>query len=155
MAASPFLASTLWSPVAAELGFVDFPASTARATVLAKENANKPAKSSIERRIEVIAASLSKLGCPLFSCGAVLRNVEAGSCRELLFWDLQSSHSLRLIGQLRMPTLPFKLNQDRRHHIPRQQHKVTNWPAYEAGLRQRGSLTVWFTDEELGTQVEL
>jgi len=46
-----------------------------------------------------------------------------------------------------MPALPFKVNQDRRHHIPRQQHKVTNWPAYEAGLRQRGSLTVWFTDE--------
>jgi hypothetical protein len=43
--------------------------------------------------------------------------------------------------------LPFKLNQDRRHHIPRQNHKVTNWPAYEAGLRHRGSLTVWFTDE--------
>jgi Transposase DDE domain len=46
-----------------------------------------------------------------------------------------------------MPALPFKLNQDRRHHIPRQQRKVTNWPAYEVGLRQRGSLTVWFTDE--------
>ncbi len=46
-----------------------------------------------------------------------------------------------------MPTVPFKLNQDRRRHIPRQQHKVTNWPAYEAGLRQRGSLTVWFSDE--------
>src|ERR1700687_3926241 len=46
-----------------------------------------------------------------------------------------------------MPALPFKLNQDRRHHIPRRQHKVTNWPAYEAGLRPRGSLTVWFTDE--------
>jgi hypothetical protein len=45
-----------------------------------------------------------------------------------------------------MPVLPFKLNQARRHHIPRQQHKVTNWPAYEAGLRQRGSLTVWLTD---------
>jgi hypothetical protein len=42
--------------------------------------------------------------------------------------------------------VPFKLNQDRRHHIPRQQHKVTNWPAYDASLRQRGSLTVWFTD---------
>jgi len=26
----------------------------------------------------------------------------------------------------RMPALPFKLNQDRRHHIPRQRHKVTN-----------------------------
>jgi transposase len=46
-----------------------------------------------------------------------------------------------------MPAVPFKLNQDRRHHIPRQQHKVANWPAYEASLRQRGSLTVWFTDE--------
>src|SRR3982750_4679978 len=48
-----------------------------------------------------------------------------------------------------MPTLPFKLNQDRRHHIPRQQRKVTNWPAYDASLRQRGSLTVWFTDEAI------
>src|ERR687884_648934 len=46
-----------------------------------------------------------------------------------------------------MPALPFKLNQDRRRHIPRQAHKVTNWPAYDASLRQRGSLTVWFTDE--------
>jgi Transposase DDE domain len=43
--------------------------------------------------------------------------------------------------------LPFKLNQDRRHHIPRQRRKVTDWPAYEASLRQRGSLTVWFTEE--------
>ena len=48
-----------------------------------------------------------------------------------------------------MPALPFKLSQDRRHHIPRQTHKVTNWPAYEAGLRRRGSLTVWFTDEAI------
>ena len=42
--------------------------------------------------------------------------------------------------------MPFKPNQDRRHYIPRQKHKVINWPAYEAGLRQRGSLTVWFTE---------
>ncbi len=46
-----------------------------------------------------------------------------------------------------MPSVPFKLNQDRRHHIPRQKHRVTNWPEYDAGLRQRGSLTVWFTEE--------
>src|SRR5438093_9444430 len=45
--------------------------------------------------------------------------------------------------------LPFKLNQDRRHHIPRQRRKVTNWPAYDASLRQRGSLTVWFSDEAI------
>ena len=43
--------------------------------------------------------------------------------------------------------MPFKLSQDRRHHIPRQKHKVTNWREYDASLRQRGSLTVWFTAE--------
>jgi hypothetical protein len=45
--------------------------------------------------------------------------------------------------------VPFKLNQDRRHRIPRQKHKVTNWREYDASLRQRGSLTVWFTDEAI------
>jgi hypothetical protein len=35
---------------------------------------------------------------------------------------------------------------DRRHHIPKQRHRVTNWPAYDIALRQRGSLTVWFTE---------
>src|SRR3712207_6221262 len=46
-----------------------------------------------------------------------------------------------------MHALPFKLNQDRRHHIPKQKRKVTNWREYDAGLCQRGSLTVWFTDD--------
>src|SRR5947209_4300836 len=48
-----------------------------------------------------------------------------------------------------MPLVPFKLNQDRRHHIPRQHHKVTNWPDCEASLRQRDGLTVWFTEEAI------
>src|SRR5215208_1911715 len=48
-----------------------------------------------------------------------------------------------------MLPLPFKLNQAGRRHIPRQKRKVTNWPAYDASLRQRGSLTVWFTDEAI------
>ena len=46
-----------------------------------------------------------------------------------------------------IPILPFKLNQGRRHHIPKQKHRVLNSAAYDASLRQRGSLTVWFTDE--------
>src|SRR4051794_41743660 len=46
-----------------------------------------------------------------------------------------------------MPTLPFKLNQDRRHHIPEQKRRVTNWREYDESLRRRGSLTVWFSDE--------
>jgi hypothetical protein len=42
--------------------------------------------------------------------------------------------------------VPFKANAARRHHIPKQRHRVTNWAAYDAALRQRGSLTVWFTE---------
>src|SRR3954454_22121170 len=34
-----------------------------------------------------------------------------------------------------------------RHHIPKQRHQVTNWAEYDAALRARGSLTVWFTPE--------
>ena len=47
--------------------------------------------------------------------------------------------------------MPFKLNHDRRHHIPRQRHKVTNSAAYDEVLRQRGSLTVWFTEEAIAS----
>jgi len=43
--------------------------------------------------------------------------------------------------------MPFKANADRRHHIPKQRRRVTNWAEYDAALRQRGSLTVWFTEE--------
>ncbi len=30
-------------------------------------------------------------------------------------------------------------------------YRVRNWPEYEAGLRNRGSLTVWISEEELGS----
>ena len=43
-------------------------------------------------------------------------------------------------------SVPFKANADRRYHIPKQRHRVTNSATYDAALRQRGSLTVWFTD---------
>src|SRR3954462_2625932 len=46
-----------------------------------------------------------------------------------------------------MLAVPFKANAARRHRIPRQRHRVTNWAEYDAALLQRGSLTVWFTDE--------
>ena len=45
-----------------------------------------------------------------------------------------------------MPAVPFKAHAARRHHIPKQRHRVTNWAEYDAALRQRGSLTVWFTE---------
>ena len=45
--------------------------------------------------------------------------------------------------------MPFKANAARRHYIPKQRHRVTNWAEYDAGLRARGSLTVWFTPEAI------
>jgi hypothetical protein len=43
--------------------------------------------------------------------------------------------------------MPHKYNADRRHHIPRPKRRVTK--EYNEALRQRGSLTVWFTDEAI------
>ena len=45
------------------------------------------------------------------------------------------------------PLSPFEANADRRHRIPKQRHRVTNWAEYDAALRARGSLTVWFSEE--------
>ncbi len=45
--------------------------------------------------------------------------------------------------------MPFKANQDRRHRVPKQRHRVTNWTTYDAALRARGSLTVWFSEEAI------
>jgi Transposase DDE domain len=45
--------------------------------------------------------------------------------------------------------VPFKAKAACRRHIPKQQHRVTNWAEYDAGLRARGSLTVWFTAEAM------
>ncbi len=45
--------------------------------------------------------------------------------------------------------MPFKHHLKGRRHIPRQRHRVTHWRDYDAALRNRGSLTVWFSEEAL------
>jgi hypothetical protein len=50
----------------------------------------------------------------------------------------------RLLG-----SMPFKHNAARRHRIPRARYRVTNWPAYEVGLRRRGDLTFWLDEAAL------
>jgi hypothetical protein len=45
--------------------------------------------------------------------------------------------------------MPFKFHSKGRRHIPRQRHRVTNWREYDASLRNRGSLTIWFTPEAI------
>ena len=46
--------------------------------------------------------------------------------------------------------MPYKFNEGRRHKIPKASYRVTNWPAYEAALVRRGSLTMWLTEEAIG-----
>ena len=46
-------------------------------------------------------------------------------------------------------SMPNKHNDDRRHPIPKMSFKVQNWPEYEAGLRRRGSLTLWIEADAL------
>jgi len=45
--------------------------------------------------------------------------------------------------------MPDKHNANRRHPIPKMSFKVQNWPEYEAGLRRRGSMTLWIEDAAL------
>jgi transposase len=45
--------------------------------------------------------------------------------------------------------MPNKHNAPRRHHIPKMKFRVKNWAEYDAGLRRRGSLTLWVTPEVL------
>ena len=45
--------------------------------------------------------------------------------------------------------MPFKHHAARRHRIPRARYRVLNWPAYEAGLRRRGDLTLWLDQAAL------
>src|ERR1035437_8766689 len=45
--------------------------------------------------------------------------------------------------------MPNKHNASCRHHIPKMKFQVKNWAEYDAGLRRRGSLTLWITPEVL------
>jgi transposase len=41
--------------------------------------------------------------------------------------------------------MPYKVNERRRHKIPKARYHVKNWRDYDAALRRRGDLTVWVT----------
>jgi hypothetical protein len=48
-------------------------------------------------------------------------------------------------------TMPFKHNDSDRYHIGTMKFRITNWPEYEAGLCQRGNLTLWMTPEAVSS----
>jgi transposase len=45
--------------------------------------------------------------------------------------------------------MPYKVNQERRHRIPKAHYRVKNWRDYDAALCRRGDLTVWVTAEAI------
>lgn len=45
--------------------------------------------------------------------------------------------------------MPFKHNLSRRHKYPKARYKVTNWTAYNEALRNRGDVTIWFTEDAI------
>jgi hypothetical protein len=73
---------------------------------------------------------------------AIMFGVAKGPCCT----DWSGSVGERPLPWFPETPVPFKAHAARHHHIPKQRHRVTNWAKYEAALRQRGSLTVWFTE---------
>ena len=45
--------------------------------------------------------------------------------------------------------VPFKHKATRHHRILKARYRVINWPAYEAGLRRRGDMTIWMDEAAL------
>ena len=42
--------------------------------------------------------------------------------------------------------MPYKHSESRRHKFTKAKYKVTNWAQYNAALRRRGDITIWFTE---------
>src|SRR3954451_3508343 len=131
------------------------------AIVLAEGDVEHPVQSVLDRPMRadrfaengrIIATArqeIADLGLHLGCAVDAADGLDGHRGARIRLWCWEPIRHRRVSLPIRMRTVPFKLNQNCRHHIPRQRHKVTNWPDYEASLRQRGSLTVWFTEEAI------
>ena len=45
--------------------------------------------------------------------------------------------------------MPYKHNESRRHKFPKSKYKVENWTEYNEALRQRGDITIWFSEDAI------
>ena len=43
--------------------------------------------------------------------------------------------------------MPYKFNDAHRHKFEKKQYRITNWPAYNESLHQRGDVTVWLSSK--------
>jgi hypothetical protein len=78
--------------------------------------------------------------------GAGAPHGDLDHCDASVHGSLRYSCSLGVFWNLELPMTAFKRSQAK---YVKGAYKITNWPEYEAGLRQRGSLTVWVSEDEL------
>ena len=45
--------------------------------------------------------------------------------------------------------MPYKQNESKRHKFQESKYKVENWTEYNESLRQRGDITIWFSDDAI------
>ena len=45
--------------------------------------------------------------------------------------------------------MPYKLKESVRHKFSKASYRLKNWSAYNASLKARGSLTIWFSEEAI------
>ncbi|MEN8833939.1 LysR substrate-binding domain-containing protein [Pacificibacter sp.] len=45
--------------------------------------------------------------------------------------------------------MPHKFNASRRNKVPKQKHRVINWPEYNEGLRRHADQTVWISEDAI------
>lgn len=43
--------------------------------------------------------------------------------------------------------MPYKLRNNRRHKFAKTRYEITNWPEYNKALQERGSVTLWLSDD--------
>jgi len=45
--------------------------------------------------------------------------------------------------------MPHKTNKKRRNQIPKSSYRVSNWHEYNEALKQRGSMTIWLSQDAI------
>jgi len=110
---------------------------------------------AVSERSERTAQGYQRFRCR--ACGKQFNERGAGSLNRTQY----SSEVIALAGRAAIDrggggiavrlacAMPFKHNGSRRHHIPKARRRITNWPAYESGLRRRGDVTFWLDETAL------
>lgn len=71
-------------------------------------------------------------------------------CRALLnkseIQSIIQRTGMKPTASIQIHPVPYKRSENRRYKFTKPRYKVTNWPEYNAALRRRGDITIWFTE---------